>query len=238
MKKIFHPAAERGHNRFSWLDSYHSFSFGHWYNESKVHFGALRVLNDDYVEPGMGFGTHPHDNMEIVSIPLEGALEHRDSMDNHGIIEAGDVQIMSAGTGIMHSEFNHSKTEPVRFLQIWIFPRERQIEPRYDQKTFNTEGRKNQWQILVDPQGTVGILIVQEAWFSIADMDTGTELEYDVKRQGNGVYFFTLEGSVEIAEEQLQRRDAVGVWDTGKVQVKATSASTVLAIEVPLEMWG
>jgi quercetin 2,3-dioxygenase len=155
MKSILHKASERGHNQFSWLNSYHSFSFGHYFDENKVHFGALRVLNDDTVAPSGGFGTHPHDNMEIVSIPLSGALEHKDSIGTVGVIQSGDVQIMSAGTGIMHSEYNHSSTEEVKFLQIWIFPRERQIQPRYDQKTFDPNGRKGNWQILVDPQGVL-----------------------------------------------------------------------------------
>lgn len=236
MKYVYHPAGERGHNQMSWLDSYHSFSFGHFFDEEKVHFGALRVLNDDTVMPGMGFGSHPHDNMEIISIPLEGALEHKDSMGNHGVIEAGDVQIMSAGTGIVHSEYNHSKTEPVKFLQVWVFPRERQVVPRYDQKKFPMEGRKNQWQICVDPQGIVGVLAIQEVWFSIADFDAGIELEYDVKRQGNGTYFFVIEGSVTISGQELNKRDAIGVWDIGKVQVKANESATVLAIEVPMDL--
>jgi redox-sensitive bicupin YhaK (pirin superfamily) len=236
MKSIFHPAADRGHNVFSWLDSYHSFSFGQFYDENKIHFGALRVLNDDTVAAGMGFGAHPHDNMEIVSIPLSGALEHRDSMGNDGVIYANDVQIMSAGTGIQHSEFNHSKTEEVKFLQIWVFPRERQIEPRYDQKTFDPETYKNQWQILVDPQGVVGVRIAQEAWFSVANIDAGTALSYDIKRQGNGTYFFVLDGKVSIEEKELANRDALGIWEVGSVAVSALKSARVLAIEVPMAL--
>lgn len=236
MKSIFHPAAGRGHNTFSWLDSYHSFSFGQFYDENKVHFGALRVLNDDTVAPGMGFGAHPHDNMEIVSIPLEGALEHRDSMGNNGVIRVNDVQIMSAGTGIQHSEFNHSKTEEVKFLQIWVFPRERQIEPRYDQKTFDLDAGTNQWQILVDPQGGVGVRIAQEAWFSVAKLDAGSTLNYDVKRQGNGTYFFVLDGKVSIEEKELANRDALGIWEVPSVNVSALEPARVLAIEVPMEL--
>lgn len=236
MKSIFYPSTERGHNKLSWLDSYHSFSFGHYYDENKVQFGALRVLNDDTVMPGMGFGSHPHDNMEIVSIPLSGALEHRDNMGNEGVILAGDVQIMSAGTGIVHSEFNHSASENVHFLQIWIFPRVRQIQPRYEQKTFEPALRKGEWQILVDPQGNVGILIIQEAWISVAEIAEGSILEYDVKRQGNGVYFFVLNGTVVIDDQTSGSRDAIGVWDNGKIPVIAKETSTVLAIEVPLDL--
>jgi quercetin 2,3-dioxygenase len=236
MKSILHKASERGHNQFSWLNSYHSFSFGHYFDENKVHFGALRVLNDDTVAPSGGFGTHPHDNMEIVSIPLSGALEHKDSIGTVGVIQSGDVQIMSAGTGIMHSEYNHSSTEEVKFLQIWIFPRERQIQPRYDQKTFDPNGRKGNWQILVDPQGVLGVLIVQEAWFSIAEIEAGNGLEYDVKRMGNGVYFFVLDGECIINETELGPRDAMGVWDIGKIHLDATHKVTVLAIEVPMDL--
>lgn len=236
MKHIFHPASERGHNRLSWLDSYHSFSFGHFYDENKIHFGALRVLNDDTVMPGMGFGTHPHDNMEIVSIPLEGALEHRDSMENHGIIRAGDVQIMSAGTGIMHSEFNHSRSEVVKFLQIWVFPRERQIQPRYDQKTFHPDQRLGKWQVLVDPSGDQGVRIVQESWFSIADLQKDEILGYDMHRSGNGVYFFVLSGTGYVGSFHMHSRDAAGFWETGRVEVRAETNLSVLAVEVPMEM--
>lgn len=236
MKTIFHASSERGHNKLSWLNSYHSFSFGHYYDDNKVHFGALRVLNDDTVMPGMGFGSHPHDNMEIVSIPLEGALEHRDSMGSHGIISSGDVQIMSAGTGIMHSEFNHSKTDQVKFLQIWVFPRERQIAPRYDQKSFNPQGRKGVWQTIVDPEGTQGIQIMQEAWFSLSDLEPGAFLDYNLHRSGNGVYFFLLNGSCQIGQFNLNSRDAAGFWETDRMTVTAHTDLSVLAIEVPMEM--
>jgi redox-sensitive bicupin YhaK (pirin superfamily) len=236
MKKIFHSANQRGHNRFSWLDSYHSFSFGHFYDENKINFGALRVLNDDTVSPGMGFGSHPHDNMEIVSIPLSGALEHRDSMDSHGVIKSGDVQIMSAGTGITHSEFNHSKDEEVKFLQIWVFPRERQITPRYDQRYFDAMERNGKWQFVVDPEGKEGVQIMQEAWFSLANIAEGQSLDYQVHREGNGVYFFLLEGNVGIEGETLARRDALGIWETDKTVVTASKDATVLALEVPMQM--
>ncbi|MBS3915400.1 MAG: pirin family protein [Bacteroidetes bacterium] len=234
MKHIFHPANERGHNKFSWLDSYHSFSFGHYYDEKKVHFGALRVLNDDLVAPGGGFGTHPHDNMEIVSIPLSGALEHRDSMSSHGIIKSGDVQIMSAGTGISHSEFNHSQSEEVRFLQIWVFPRRRQLKPRYDQKTF--EFATGKWQVVVDPEGENGVGIMQDSWFSLFETTEISDANYQMHKSGNGVYFFVLEGHVKVEELELGRRDAAGFWETDNVQINAKAGSRILAIEVPMEL--
>lgn len=237
MNKVFHPADQRGQNRLSWLNSHHSFSFGHYHDSNKMNFGALRVFNDDVVAPGKGFGNHPHDNMEIISIPLSGALEHTDSIGNKGVINSGDVQIMSAGTGIMHSEKNASDTEPVAFFQIWIFPRERQILPRYDQKTFDSENRKNQWQILVDPQGEVGVRIVQEAWISIAEISEKSSLKYYRKRSGNGVYFFLIAGKCIIAEMGLSARDAIGIWDESQIDVAARENSTILAVEVPMSLY-
>ncbi|ULQ55029.1 pirin family protein [Flavihumibacter rivuli] len=235
MKTIFHPAADRGHANFGWLDSYHSFSFGRWYNPEKVHFGALRVLNDDIVIGGAGFGTHPHDNMEIVSIPLSGALAHKDSTGTDGLINTGDVQIMSAGSGIQHSEFNASKTDPVNFLQVWVFPKLANIKPRYDQKTYNVEDRKNKWQVVVSPDEKDGALwINQDSLFNLADLQVGKSLEYQPRFNGNGVYFFVIEGEVEIAGQTLQKRDAVGVWDTNAMEVAAKTDARILAIEVPM----
>jgi len=177
MQTIFYPAPERGHVNFGWLDSHHSFSFGHWYDPAKVHFGALRVLNDDIVSGGGGFGTHPHDNMEIVSIPLKGSLAHKDSTGTDGIIRTGDVQIMSAGSGIRHSEFNHSKTEPTNFLQIWVFPKQRDIKPRYDQRRFDTKDRINKWQVVVSPdQKENALWINQDARFALANLEEGKEI--------------------------------------------------------------
>src|SRR3954469_2714268 len=182
MKSIFHPASERGHVNFGWLDSHHSFSFGHWYTPEKVHFGALRVLNDDEVSAGQGFGTHPHDNMEIISIPLEGDLEHKDSMGTTAVIKNGDVQVMSAGSGITHSEYNKNKDKAVKFLQIWIFPNKKNVKPRYDQLTLKEEDRKNKLQQIISPDpDDAGVWIHQNAWFHLGKFDAGKTVEYTVK---------------------------------------------------------
>ncbi len=235
MKTLYYPAAERGHANLGWLDSYHSFSFGQWQNAEKMHFGALRVLNDDVVKGGAGFGTHPHDNMEIVSIPLSGALAHKDSTGRNEIINTGDVQIMSAGSGIAHSEFNASKTAPVNFLQVWLFPKQRNITPRYEQKTFDTAGRNNQWQVVVSPdEKDNAVWINQDAKFSLAQIEAGKELNYINAFADTGVYFFVLEGSVNIAGQDLNKRDAIGVSSSNEVTVKANETTQMLAIEVPM----
>lgn len=234
MKKIVHPASERGHADFGWLNSHHSFSFGHWYNPEKVHFGALRVLNDDVVSGGGGFPTHPHDNMEIISIPLHGALAHKDSTGTDGIIKTGDVQIMSAGSGIRHSEYNASKTDPVNFLQVWVFPKEKNIKPRYDQKTFDTAGRENQWQVVVSPNEKDAVWINQDARFALTKLEAGKEISFTPAFKGNGVYFFVLDGEVEIGDTVLGKRDAIGLYETDSLLVKAAKAAEVLAIEVPM----
>jgi len=237
MKSIFYPAAERGHANFGWLDSYHSFSFGQWHHPQKMHFGALRVLNDDQVKGGAGFGTHPHENMEIVSIPLSGALAHKDSTGTSEVINTGDVQIMSAGSGISHSEFNASKTDPVNFLQVWVFPKQHDIKPRYDQKTFDAAQRINQWQVVVSPdEKDSAVWINQDAKFSLATIEPGKELNYKNAFAGNGVYFFLLEGKATVADKELNRRDAIGVSETDSVGIKAIDAVSVLAIEVPMQL--
>lgn len=236
MKTIIHKAGTRGHAEHGWLNSYHTFSFANYYEPTRHNFGLLRVLNDDTVAPGMGFGAHPHDNMEIVSIPLSGALEHKDSMGNSTVIRSGEVQIMSAGTGVRHSEFNHSKEEEVKFLQIWVFPKERNIAPRYDQKKFSEEDKKNKFLTVISPgESNDAIRINQDAYFSLGSLDKDTALDYEVKKQGNGVYIFVLEGSIEAAGEQLGRRDGLGVTETDKISVKATSAAEVLIMEVPMQ---
>ncbi len=237
MKTIFHPAAERGHANFGWLDSHHSFSFGQWHNAQKMHFGLLRVLNDDIVKGGAGFGTHPHDNMEIVSIPLSGALAHKDSTGTSEVISTGDVQIMSAGSGISHSEFNASKTDPVNFLQVWVFPKQQDITPRHDQKTFDPAQRVNQWQVVVSPEEKdKAVWINQDAKFSLATIEAGKELEYKNAFPGNGVYFFILEGKATVADKQLNKRDAIGISETDAVNIQATDTASVLAIEVPMSL--
>lgn len=234
MKKTIHRAPDRGHVNFGWLDSYHSFSFGQFHNPEKVHFGALRVLNDDVVSGGGGFGKHPHDNMEIVSIPLSGALAHSDSTGNSGTIQPGDIQIMSAGSGIQHAEYNASKTDAVNFLQIWVFPKERNIKPRYDQKNFRVTERKNSWQTVVSNSNPDAVWINQDASFSFTDLDAGKEIDY-TPAAGHGVYLFVIDGTLETAGETLNKRDAVGVEETDKVNIKAVTPSTILAIEVPME---
>ncbi|MBZ5858526.1 pirin family protein [Flavihumibacter profundi] len=235
MKTIFHPSAERGAVDFGWLNSHHSFSFGHWYNPEKVHFGALRVLNDDIVRGGAGFGTHPHDNMEIVSIPLKGALAHKDSTGTDGVINTGDVQIMSAGSGIQHSEYNASKTDQVNFLQIWVYPKVQNIKPRYEQKAFNESGRQNQWQVVVSPDvADGGVWINQDSLFSLATVEAGKTISYTNRFKGNGVYFFLLEGSIEIAGQKLSDRDAIGVWEAEETSISVAANSKILAIEIPM----
>ncbi|MBX9853095.1 MAG: pirin family protein [Cytophagaceae bacterium] len=236
MKKVIHKADSRGYADHGWLKTYHSFSFAGYYNPERVQYGLLRVLNDDTVAGGMGFGKHPHDNMEIVTIPLKGVLEHEDSMGNKKTIQKNEVQIMSAGTGIRHSEYNHSETEEVQLLQVWVFPKEKNIKPRYDQKIFSETERKNKFMTVVSPDTSEGALwINQDAYFSIGDLDSGTALDYKIKKAGNGVYVFLIEGSAEVAGEKLSRRDAIGISETDAINVKATAASTVLLIEVPMK---
>jgi quercetin 2,3-dioxygenase len=235
MKIIYHPANSRGNANIGWLQSRHSFSFGSWYSADRVHFGALRVLNDDTVLGGQGFGKHPHDNMEIVSIPLSGALAHSDSAGNSGIIKSGDVQIMSAGSGIAHSEFNASKTDSVHFLQIWVFPKLDNIKPRYDQKYFDPAIRQDAWQVVVSPaESDGGLWINQDAFFSLAKISANSELTYKLHKEGNGVYLFLLEGQLNVQDQILNRRDAAGISDANEFSVTAHTDSEVLAIEVPM----
>ncbi|MBD3748426.1 MAG: pirin family protein [Sphingobacteriales bacterium] len=236
MKTVFYPAQERGFNNLGWLKSYHSFNFGRFYDPHKMNFGLLRVLNDDHVEAGMGFGTHSHDNMEIVSIPLSGALKHNDSTGREAIIKSGDVQIMSAGTGIQHSEYNASKTEAVKFLQIWIFPKEENITPRYEQKAFSEEAKQNKFLTAVSPEKDAeSIWINQDAWFNLSNLDEGKKLNYTLNDDKNGIYVFLLEGSLNIAGKTLKERDAIGVYDIKDIDVEALTAAKLLLIEVPMQ---
>ena len=235
MTNIFHPAPERGHVDFGWLDSHHSFSFGNWYDRDKVHFGALRVLNDDVVKGGNGFDSHPHENMEIISIPLKGTLAHKNSTGIEGILSSGDVQIMSAGSGIRHSEYNASHFDPVNFLQIWIFPKQLNVKPRHDKKRFDAAGRIDRWQFVVSPcQGDDGLFINQDARLALTRLSGGVSLRYDNAFAGNGVYLFVLTGTVEIGENALASRDGLGIAGTDSFVVHALEASEVLAIEVPM----
>jgi len=235
MKKIIHKAGTRGHANHGWLDSHHTFSFAKYHNPERMNFGVLRVLNDDRVHNGQGFGTHPHANMEIISIPLEGDLEHKDSMGNVTVIQEGDVQVMSAGTGVTHSEYNKNKDKQVKFLQIWVFPKEENVEPRYDQISIRDIEKKNEFYQVVSPsEEDDGAWINQDAWFSIGKFSKGNSDEYKIKKSGNGVYAFVLEGEVEIEGEQFSKRDGVGIWDTESIKVKASSDARVLLMDVPM----
>lgn len=237
MNTILHQANTRGHANHGWLDSHHSFSFANYHNPERMHFGVLRVLNDDQVSAGMGFGTHPHDNMEIISIPLEGDLEHKDSMGNLAVIKEGDVQIMSAGTGIMHSEYNRNKEKAVKFLQIWVFPNKKNVEPRYDQISIKNIEKKNEfYQILSPSQEDQGVWLYQDAWFHLGKFDAGKQTRYSINKKGNGVYVFVLDGEVEIEGQQLGKRDGFGIWDIDSFNFKSNSNARVLLLEVPMSL--
>jgi len=235
MKTQFYPASERGHVNFGWLDAWHSFSFGNWHHGEKVHFGALRVLNDDTVKGGGGFDTHPHENMEIVTIPLKGAISHKDSTGAEGVIYSGDVQIMSAGSGIRHSEFNGSHYDPVNLLQIWIFPKRQNIKPRHDQRTFDPGERDSKWQVVVSPEEKEGGLYInQDARLALTRLPAGKEISFTPAFEKNGVYLFVIEGEVTVDGKKLEKRDALGVSDMTSVTITANAASEILAIEVPM----
>jgi len=236
MKNILHKASTRGHANHGWLDSYHTFSFSGYYNPERVHFGALRVLNDDTVSGGMGFGKHPHDNMEIISIPTIGDLEHQDSMGNKQVIRQGDVQVMSAGTGIEHSEKNKNRDQEVKFFQIWVFPNKKNVEPRYDQKNFSEADKKNKLITVVSPLGTSdgGVQVHQDAWFSMGKLDKGFETHYSLKKKENGVYVFVIEGDVTVNGEKLNSRDGLGIIGANEIAIKATGATEILLMEVPM----
>lgn len=235
MKKVFHPAGERGLANHGWLQAAHSFSFASWYNPDKIHFGALRVLNDDIVAPGVGFGTHPHDNMEIITIPQHGSVMHKDSMGHGELITSGEIQVMSAGSGITHSEVNGSRAEELKLFQIWIMPNERNVTPRYEQFRIDEEGMKNSFLQLVSPNpDDTGAWIHQNAWIHMADLDAGQHLEYSLKDSNNGAYIMLVEGAVRVQDQELEKRDAVGLWETEKVPFFAHTNARVLVIEVPM----
>ena len=236
MKSIYYPANERGTNDIGWLKANFSFSFGPYYHPDKVHFGALRVLNDDIIAAGAGFGTHPHDNMEIITIPLEGALEHKDSMGNIGVIHSGEIQVMSAGSGVTHSEYNHSQTEQANTLQIWLFPKERNIKPRYDQKSFTDVLETNKLVKLISPDkdSTETLWINQDATFSMGDFEAGKQIDYTISQPGNGVYIFILEGSVKINDQGLNKRDALGVYDFGSLTIDTEAHTRLLIMDIPM----
>lgn len=232
---ILHKADTRGDANHGWLHSRHTFSFANYYNPERMSFGSLRVLNDDTVAAGMGFGTHPHDNMEIISIPLEGDLEHKDSMGNVAVIKHGDVQVMSAGTGIFHSEYNKNKDREVKFLQIWVFPDKNNVTPRYDQITLNLADRRNKLQQILSPnKDDEGVWIHQKAWFHLGNFEKGISTIYEVKAKGNGVYAFILKGDIIINNQPLATRDGFGIWDVDSLTLKAESDAEILLMEVPM----
>ena len=234
---ILHAANTRGHANHGWLNSHHTFSFASYHNPERVHFGVLRVLNDDWIAGGTGFGKHPHDNMEIVTIPLTGALEHQDSMGNKEVLHAGEVQAMSAGTGIFHSEYNAKADEPCTLLQIWIFPEERNVTPQYAQKFYDVDAVKREWHAVVNPMGQGdGLGIHQQAWFNLTRIPAGERRDYAVKRAENGVYFFVIEGGISLDSHALGTRDAAGVWGQERYAVTATEDAYVLAIDLPLQL--
>ena len=233
---ILHKADSRGHADHGWLNSHHSFSFANYYNPDRMHFGVLRVLNDDTVAPGMGFGTHPHDNMEIISIPLEGDLEHKDSMGNTQVIKHGDIQVMSAGTGITHSEYNRNKDNEVKFLQIWVFPKTKNVTPRYDQITLNVNDRYNKLQQILSPsKDDAGVWIHQDAWFFLGKFDKDKKENYTIKQKNNGAYFFILNGQATVNGQALNKRDGFGIWNAEKIEIISNSDNTeILVMDVPM----
>jgi len=232
---IFHPAASRGKADLGWLKSNHTFSFGNYYNPERMGFGALRVLNDDTVEGGEGFGEHPHDNMEIISIPLKGGLKHHDSMENVAVIIDGDIQVMSAGTGIFHEEHNEDEQADVQFLQIWVYPNVLNVEPRYDQLTLNKNDRHNKLQQILSPDpNDAGVWIYQNAWFNLGNFDKGFTIDYSLKAKGNGVYVFVIDGTVEINGQVLNTRDGFGIWETDNFAINILAGAELLLMEVPM----
>ncbi len=235
---VYHQAASRGFADHGWLKSNHTFSFANYYDPERLNFGVLRVLNDDFVEAGMGFGTHPHSNMEIISIPLEGDLEHKDSMGNTTIIRNGDIQVMSAGKGITHSEYNRNEDIPVKFLQIWVIPNKKNVTPRYAQITLAPEERHNRLQQILSPnQDDEGVWIHQDAWFHLGKFNQGHQETYSLKKQGNGVYIFLLTGSMEVGDFPLSKRDGLGITGTAEITLKAMADNTeVLVMEVPMTL--
>ncbi|HEY3369440.1 MAG TPA: pirin family protein [Prolixibacteraceae bacterium] len=235
MKFTIHKAGSRGHANHGWLKTWHTFSFANYYNPNRMHFGALRVLNDDAVQAGMGFGMHPHDNMEIITIVLEGELEHKDSMGNGSVIRQGEVQVMSAGTGIQHSEFNHSETTDVSLLQIWVFPDQQNVEPRYDQARFTDQEMTGKWRMVVSPDGTQNSLwIHQQTWFSLGIFAKGEVTELKRNKPGSNWYLFVISGSITIGQETLNARDGIGIEEAGdRISIQVEADSKILAMELP-----
>jgi len=235
MKKLIHKAELRGHFDYGWLKTYHTFSFSSYYDPEHVNFGMLRVLNDDTIEGGQGFGTHPHNDMEIVTVPLEGALAHKDSTGSKGVIYPDEIQVMSAGTGIQHSEFNHLQDGTTKLLQLWIFPDKKGHTPRYNQKFFDTEDRKNKLQYIVTPEKKDGKLwLNQDAHLALTDLEEGKSINYKIHTKGNGVYLFLIDGKISVGNEIISKRDGIGIWETDEFSITANAYSKILLIEVPM----
>ncbi|MEY3504898.1 MAG: hypothetical protein RL349_1494 [Bacteroidota bacterium] len=233
MKTVFHTANSRGHADHGWLNAKHSFSFASWHNPERIHFGMLRVLNDDIVAGGMGFGKHPHDNMEIITIPLAGSIQHEDSMGFSEVIHAGEVQVLSAGTGIYHSEYNPSPDQELNLFQIWIFPKQKQVEPRYAQRKY--ELNEDTFTELVGPEESgISTWIHQDAWLSMGAFKAGSSQEYQLKKQGNGIYLMLVEGQIKIGDQLLTQRDAIGISQTNQIQIEIEANAKILVIEVPM----
>jgi redox-sensitive bicupin YhaK (pirin superfamily) len=236
MKTVLHTANSRGHANHGWLNAYHSFSFASWFHPDRIQFGMLRVLNDDTIAAGMGFGTHPHDNMEIITIPLEGDLAHKDSMGNSSIIKSGDIQVMSAGTGIQHSEFNPNAEQQTKLFQIWLFPKHRNVTPRYQQITLDPSLQKNNFDQILSPNpDDAGVWIHQDAWFYLSDFEANFTKKLALKKEGNGFYILTIEGEIEVNGQKLEKRDALGIWETSEIEIKANTASKFLVMEIPMD---
>lgn len=237
MKTVLHKAKSRGYANHGWLETSHTFSFANYYNPERVHFGALRVLNDDSVAGGMGFGMHPHDNMEIITIPLVGDLAHKDSMGNGTTIKSGDIQVMSAGTGIRHSEFNANADKAVELLQIWVFPNKKQVEPRYDQISLDETKMQNQLHQILSPKADdEGVWIHQNSWFHLGNFEAGKSFEYELKDKSNGIYVFVIDGKVKADGQELEKRDGFGIWETDKISFEVEEASRILIMEVPMDI--
>lgn len=236
MKTVYHKSDSRGYANHGWLKSFHTFSFANYYNPERMNFGVLRVINDDDIAGGMGFGKHPHRDMEIITIPLEGDLRHGDNMGNSGIIKKGDIQVMSAGTGIMHSEEN-AGAETVKLLQIWVIPNKMNVTPRYDQISIEEHSVQNDFQQILSPNADdAGVWIHQDAWFNLAKFDKGFSKEYNIHKEGNGVYVFVIKGKAKIGEQILDERDALGIWDTNNFVLEAEENSEILLMEVPMQL--
>lgn len=235
MKVVVDKANSRGYANHGWLKTHHTFSFANYYNPKRIHFGMLRVLNDDSVAPGEGFDTHPHKNMEVISIPLKGYLRHGDSIENSEVITPGDIQVMSAGTGIQHSEFNGSSKEQAEFLQIWVFPREENTPPKYKSYDIRSTQEKNEFGLIISPDGKAPASILQDAWFSMGEFEAGVIKEYKLHKKENGVYLFIIEGEVEVNDLVLSKRDGAGFWETDSITVEVLKQAKVLLMEVPMQ---